>query len=319
MRSPAWRSAMQVAGDDPHAHRARACATSTRCRCRRGISSTPTRTAAPGATHMGGISWNMVTSRGCPYGCNWCAKPVFGRRYAQRSPASVAEELRRLKVEVGPDHVWFADDIFGLTARVDRRVRRRGARARRTHPVHDPVPRRPRHADGRVQPRARRLRGGVDGRRVGIAAHPRRDGQGHDGGRGAGGDARAPRAAASAPAGSSSSAIRRSSGRTCSRRATSCARRAPTTSASPSRIRCPGRSFTLRCRRSSARARTGRRRASSRCSSRAPTRPQFYRQIRDALHDEVLSGADESRWFDLGEAAEAHRLAQPVSLIEVEE
>jgi anaerobic magnesium-protoporphyrin IX monomethyl ester cyclase len=65
----------------------------------------------------GRVSWNMVTSRGCPYGCNWCAKPVFGRRYSQRSPASVAEELRRLKQEVAPDHIWFADDIFGLTAR----------------------------------------------------------------------------------------------------------------------------------------------------------------------------------------------------------
>ena len=65
----------------------------------------------------GRTSWNVVTSRGCPYGCNWCAKPVFGRRYAQRSPAAVAEELRRLKTEIAPDHVWFADDIFGLTAR----------------------------------------------------------------------------------------------------------------------------------------------------------------------------------------------------------
>jgi anaerobic magnesium-protoporphyrin IX monomethyl ester cyclase len=65
----------------------------------------------------GRMSWNMVTSRGCPYGCNWCAKPVFGRRYSQRSPASVAEELRRLKLDVAPDHIWFADDIFGLTAR----------------------------------------------------------------------------------------------------------------------------------------------------------------------------------------------------------
>ena len=63
----------------------------------------------------GRFSWNMVTSRGCPYACNWCAKPVFGRRYAQRSPAGVAEELRLLKDVVGPDHVWFADDIWGLT------------------------------------------------------------------------------------------------------------------------------------------------------------------------------------------------------------
>ncbi|MEA3017624.1 MAG: anaerobic magnesium-protoporphyrin monomethyl ester cyclase [Sphingomonadales bacterium] len=65
----------------------------------------------------GFFSWNLATSRGCPYSCNWCAKPTFGRGYAQRSPASVAEEMRRLKQDVAPDHVWFADDIFGMTAR----------------------------------------------------------------------------------------------------------------------------------------------------------------------------------------------------------
>jgi anaerobic magnesium-protoporphyrin IX monomethyl ester cyclase len=64
----------------------------------------------------GRFSWNLVTSRGCPYGCNWCAKPIFGRRYAQRSAAGVAEEMLRLREAVAPDHLWFADDIFGLTA-----------------------------------------------------------------------------------------------------------------------------------------------------------------------------------------------------------
>lgn len=64
----------------------------------------------------GRLSWIMATSRGCPYGCNWCAKPVFGRRYAQRSPRNVVEELVRLKADVAPDHIWFADDIFGLTS-----------------------------------------------------------------------------------------------------------------------------------------------------------------------------------------------------------
>lgn len=64
----------------------------------------------------GHFSWNAAASRGCPYSCNWCAKPTFGRRYSQRSPASVAEELLRLKLEVAPDHIWFADDIFGMTA-----------------------------------------------------------------------------------------------------------------------------------------------------------------------------------------------------------
>jgi anaerobic magnesium-protoporphyrin IX monomethyl ester cyclase len=62
----------------------------------------------------GEFSWNMATSRGCPYTCNWCAKPSFGRRYTARSPGNVARELARLKAEIAPDHIWFADDIFGL-------------------------------------------------------------------------------------------------------------------------------------------------------------------------------------------------------------
>jgi anaerobic magnesium-protoporphyrin IX monomethyl ester cyclase len=64
----------------------------------------------------GRMSWNMATSRGCPYSCNWCAKPTFGRGYEQRSAKSVAMEMRLLKKRIGPDHIWFADDIFGLTA-----------------------------------------------------------------------------------------------------------------------------------------------------------------------------------------------------------
>lgn len=72
--------------------------------------------AAWTAAH-GRLSWNMVTSRGCPYHCNWCAKPIFGTRYAQRRPQNVVAELIHLRESVAPDHVWFADDIFGLTTR----------------------------------------------------------------------------------------------------------------------------------------------------------------------------------------------------------
>jgi anaerobic magnesium-protoporphyrin IX monomethyl ester cyclase len=59
-------------------------------------------------------SMNVVTTRGCPYHCNWCAKPIYGQRYSVRSPEGVARELRWLKQAYGPDHVSFADDIFGL-------------------------------------------------------------------------------------------------------------------------------------------------------------------------------------------------------------
>lgn len=62
----------------------------------------------------GYFSMNMVTTRGCPYHCNWCAKPIWGQRYNSRSPENVAAEMKWLKQNFAPDHIWFADDIFGL-------------------------------------------------------------------------------------------------------------------------------------------------------------------------------------------------------------
>ncbi|MCL4704776.1 B12-binding domain-containing radical SAM protein [bacterium] len=62
----------------------------------------------------GYFSMNMVTTRGCPFRCNWCAKPIYGDRYNSRSPENVAEEMAWLKKQFQPDHFWFSDDIFGL-------------------------------------------------------------------------------------------------------------------------------------------------------------------------------------------------------------
>lgn len=62
----------------------------------------------------GFFSLNMATTRGCPFKCNWCAKPIYGNRYNSRSPEHVVRELELLYTNYRPDHIWFADDIFGL-------------------------------------------------------------------------------------------------------------------------------------------------------------------------------------------------------------
>ncbi len=62
----------------------------------------------------GYFSMNIVASRGCPYRCNWCAKPIYGDSFAVRAPQSVAAEMHQLKYKFGAAHLWFADDIFGL-------------------------------------------------------------------------------------------------------------------------------------------------------------------------------------------------------------
>src|SRR5262249_57343246 len=43
-------------------------------------------------------------------------KPIYGHSYHYRSPERVAEEMRFLKTSYRPDHLWFADDIFALSA-----------------------------------------------------------------------------------------------------------------------------------------------------------------------------------------------------------
>lgn len=64
--------------------------------------------------HAGYFSMNITTTRGCPFKCNWCAKPIYGNRYNVRSPKRVVQELDFLKDKYGFDHIWFCDDIFGL-------------------------------------------------------------------------------------------------------------------------------------------------------------------------------------------------------------
>lgn len=65
----------------------------------------------------GYFSLNLVASRGCPYRCNWCAKPISGDRFHVRPPGAVADEILELKNAYGAEHLWFGDDIFALDHR----------------------------------------------------------------------------------------------------------------------------------------------------------------------------------------------------------
>ncbi|MDI9255832.1 B12-binding domain-containing radical SAM protein [Flavobacterium sedimenticola] len=57
---------------------------------------------------------NIATTRGCPYKCNWCAKPIYGNRYNAHSPEYIVEEIRYLQEKFGVKRFWMCDDIFGL-------------------------------------------------------------------------------------------------------------------------------------------------------------------------------------------------------------
>jgi anaerobic magnesium-protoporphyrin IX monomethyl ester cyclase len=57
---------------------------------------------------------NIATTRGCPYKCNWCAKPIYGNRYNAHSPEYIVKEIAYLQENFGVTRFWMCDDIFGL-------------------------------------------------------------------------------------------------------------------------------------------------------------------------------------------------------------
>jgi radical SAM superfamily enzyme YgiQ (UPF0313 family) len=64
--------------------------------------------------HHGINSMHLITSRGCPFSCHWCSKPVFGSTFRQRKAESVVDEMLFLKEKYNPKQLWFNDDILGL-------------------------------------------------------------------------------------------------------------------------------------------------------------------------------------------------------------
>jgi anaerobic magnesium-protoporphyrin IX monomethyl ester cyclase len=54
----------------------------------------------------------MVTSRGCPYRCAYCSKPVFGNKYRAQSADRVVTEMAYLQEKFGVREIAFYDDSF---------------------------------------------------------------------------------------------------------------------------------------------------------------------------------------------------------------
>jgi radical SAM superfamily enzyme YgiQ (UPF0313 family) len=64
--------------------------------------------------HHGYASVSLLTARGCPYTCTWCSHGVFGRTYRRREVAEVADEVEWVAERLGPERLWYADDVFTL-------------------------------------------------------------------------------------------------------------------------------------------------------------------------------------------------------------
>jgi radical SAM superfamily enzyme YgiQ (UPF0313 family) len=57
---------------------------------------------------------SILTSRGCPYHCAYCSKPVFGSRFRAQSPERVLAEIEYLQKKFGIREIAFYDDVFTL-------------------------------------------------------------------------------------------------------------------------------------------------------------------------------------------------------------
>lgn len=62
------------------------------------------------------ITHTILTSRGCPYGCIFCDKSIFGRSWRARSAKNVVDEIEFLqtKYPMNKNPISIVDDVFNL-------------------------------------------------------------------------------------------------------------------------------------------------------------------------------------------------------------
>jgi len=55
----------------------------------------------------------VMSTRGCPYECEFCSNVIFGGSYRERSAGNVVAEIKQ-SLALGYDRISFADDVFTL-------------------------------------------------------------------------------------------------------------------------------------------------------------------------------------------------------------
>ncbi len=62
---------------------------------------------------FGYTTTSLITSRGCPFQCDFCSRPIFGNRFRSRTAPNIAHEVEAIKA-LDYERIWFADDCFTL-------------------------------------------------------------------------------------------------------------------------------------------------------------------------------------------------------------
>ena len=62
---------------------------------------------------FGCATTTVITTRGCPFSCEFCSNAVFSVSYRERSPENVVDEVEQA-LSLGYDRIHFTDDVFTL-------------------------------------------------------------------------------------------------------------------------------------------------------------------------------------------------------------
>lgn len=62
---------------------------------------------------FGYTTTSIITSRGCPFSCDFCSRAVFGHEFRTRSAVNIVDEVESV-MALGYERVWFSDDCFTL-------------------------------------------------------------------------------------------------------------------------------------------------------------------------------------------------------------